>query len=325
MKTKHLLKQIVCIIKTPLLLKQSYKNQKKANVNYFHSLIRVTLFCLLFNGISYSQTFIINPGFEDGTDTIANHWSLDAYGSGRIENYAASGNYSMTVWNWYSYVEGRCANGTINAPLDLLNLFSKAGTPLIHKAAFLEGFYQYDTSNTISQNDSAIVQVFLKKYNASTNIADTVAFGEVHLPGTDLTQNFTSFSVPIEDLMPGVDPDSIIVALTSSIGGDCGNTVSQNCLYFYVDDLSVGLPLGQKITLSEQMKFWPNPVNNQLNILLTQQNSGTLQIINQQGKIVLSENLQATNEINCTHLPKGVYVIKITQNGIVKSDKFIKN
>lgn len=312
-------------MKTKHSLKQNTNNQKQSSINYFHSLIRIALFCILFNGVSYSQTFIINPGFEDGTDSIANNWSLDNFGSGRIENYAASGNYSMAVWNWYSYVEGRCANGTINDPLDLLNLFSKAGTPLIHKAAFLEGFYQYDTSNTFSQNDSAVVQVILKKYNASTNIADTVAFGEVHLPGTDLTQNFTPFYVPIEDLMPGVDPDSIIVALTSSIGGNCDNTVSQNCLYFYVDDLSVGFPLGQKITLSEQMKFWPNPVNNQLNILLTQQNSGTLQIINQQGKIVLSKNLQATNKINCAHLPKGIYVLKVTQNGIVKSDKFIKN
>ena len=325
MKTKSVLKALVYKITSYFFFKQKDKSQKQSSINYFQSLIRVTLFFVLFNGVSYSQTFIMNPGFEDGIDTIANQWSLDAFGSGRIENFAATGNYSMAVWNWYSYVEGRCANGTINEPLDLLNLFSKAGTPLIHKAAFLEGFYQYDTSNTFSQNDSAIVQVILKKYNTSTNMADTVAFGEVHLPGTDLTQNFTPFSVPIEDLMPGVDPDSIIVALTSSIGGNCDNTVSQNCLYFYVDDLSVGLPLGQKITLSEQMKFWPNPVNNQLNILLTQQNSGTLQIINQQGKIVLSENLQVTNKINCAHLPKGIYVIKITQNGIAISDKFIKN
>ena len=128
--------------------------------NKTYSRIIVSIAFLLSATCLQAQHLILNSGFELGTDSIPDNWTLDDFGSGRTTNYAASGNYSMSVWNWYYYAPGITANGNAG---DLSNIASQAGTPFIYKPAYLEGYYQYDTTGTFSDNDSAVVEVLLKK------------------------------------------------------------------------------------------------------------------------------------------------------------------
>ena len=185
-------------------------------MNYFrtfskneHLLFYLLIFFILpFS--NFSQSIIVNNGFESGSDYIPYDWSLDGFGSGRTEDYASNGSYSMSVWNWYWYAEGVTVNGDVDQT-NMYSLFKYGGTPFVHVPESIEGMYLYDTTETYSDNDSAVVEIFLKKYNTATGATDTVAYGRKHLPGTSMNQSFVPFEVPIEPMMPGVSPDTIVI------------------------------------------------------------------------------------------------------------------
>lgn len=65
--------------------------------------------------------------------------------------------------------------------------------------------------------------------------------------------------------------------------------------------------------ISTQVKMYPNPIQNKLNIQLDQKVK-SLEIINTQGQIVLQEsNPQKLININTSQLKKGVYFVNLTQ------------
>ena len=283
-------------------------------------MISISLICLSTN--FQAQHEIINSSFELGTDSIPDNWTLDNFGSGRTTNYAAAGNYSMSVWNWYYYAEGMTVNGD---PTSLSNPAINGGTPFIHKPAYIEGYYHYDTTGTFSDNDSAVVEVLLKKFNSTTQSIDSVAYGEAHLPATDLTQNFVQFEVYITDLMPGINPDSIVVTLKSSIDGFCESSLSGNCLYFYVDELNAAFPLGNKIPIfKEKADIWPNPMTDVINFSIPNQEIAKIEIINMNGQIVKSQTINNQETIQVESLKPGAYLISIEQNGKKEFHKLIK-
>jgi len=224
--------------------------------NYI-SLILISVFSNTF----YCQLQIPNSDFETGIDSSATGWMMDFIGAGRNNQYFNSGNNSMSVWNWYYYAEGFTFNGNSTHSSATSNIAKYGGTPIGYKPAILTGYYHYDTSGTFSDNDSAVVQVLLKKYDSINQNIDTIGYGETHLPATDLSQSFVEFNVTIHDLAIGVNPDSIIVILKSSIDGFCDVSGTGNCLYFYVDDLLLAYPLGNKVPFDfkSKEKFWPNP------------------------------------------------------------------
>ncbi|MBD3903267.1 T9SS type A sorting domain-containing protein [Chryseobacterium sp. Ch-15] len=74
---------------------------------------------------------------------------------------------------------------------------------------------------------------------------------------------------------------------------------------------------------SSDLKFYPNPVNDVLNINTT----GIIQkveIYNMAGQNVLSSNEIDKSQINMTSLKSGVYIVKITIDGNVEDLKVIK-
>ncbi len=303
-------------------------NKTNLSTQFYQTFSRVLILVtfLLSTSIYQAQNEILNSGFELGTDSLPENWSLDNFGSGRTTDYAAAGNYSMSVWNWYYYVSGFCVNGNVNGLIATSQIKKQAGTPFIYKPAFIEGYYHYDTTGTFSDNDSAVVEVLLKKYNSSTQTIDSIAYGEVHLPATDLTQNLVQFYVPITDLMPGINPDSIIVVLKSSINGYCETSLSGNCLYFYVDELSAGFPLGNKTPLfnEEKLDFWPNPMTDILNINIKEDGIATIEIFNMNGQVIKSQIIKNNQTINVEELQPGAYLLCIKQNGKKEFHKLIK-
>ena len=300
-------------------------NSKNTSILFYQSFGRIMIslaFLLSVTNIQ-AQNEIQNSGFEDGIDSLAYDWTLDQFGSGRTTNYAVAGNYSMSVWNWYYYAIGMTVNGNVN---NLMNPSVQGGTPFIYKPVIIEGYYHYDTTGTFSENDSAVVEVLLKKYNSSTQTIDSVAYGEVHLPATDLTQNFVNFEVPITDLMPGINPDSIVIVLKSSINGFCEASLSGNCLYFYVDELSAPLPLGNKIPIFKENNFniWPNPMTDILNINIKEDGIATIEIFNINGQVIKSQIIKNNQTINVEELQPGAYLLRIEQNGKRELHKLIK-
>lgn len=62
------------------------------------------------------------------------------------------------------------------------------------------------------------------------------------------------------------------------------------------------------------MSIYPNPVNDVLFIDHIGTGKNTVEIVDLNGRLVL-EGLYTTNGISVKHLPKGAYVIKVTEEG----------
>ena len=291
----------------------------KSKTIFIKSIIS-SIFSILLMGNSFSQISILNGDFESGTDSTTTNWST-YIGSARTNSFSNSGNYSMLCHNWYSYAEGHCVNGTVQTPNS--QWLKDGGTPFVQKPAYIEGYYKYDTTNTVSIDDSAVVEVYFKKYNNSLQTYDTVAFGVKYLPATDPAEGFVNFQVNIIDLMPGINPDSIVIRLSSSINGMCD--ASMECLDFYVDDLLAGFPLGIKSPIfTNNASTWPNPVEDNLNVLLNQNNNAIATVIDMHGKEILSINIGSEHKLDLSCLKSGKYLINLKGEGLNQTHKFIK-
>lgn len=269
-----------------------------------------------------------NSNFEQ-TDSSGAHplfagWSGDEFGSG-ISSQSQSGNYSMSVWNWYYYARGYAMNGALNFYLDAY----KSGTPYTQKATKLNGFYIYDSTGTDSENDSALVAVLLKKYNTITQSVDTIGYGKTYLshhsPGNF---SFAPFEVMIDDLQPGVQPDSIVILLQSSKNGLCKIAGSGYCLYFTVDNLSLETPLG--ITDINENKIrpqiYPNPSNGNFTVDFPYGEMESISIISLDGKLIHKTTLGGMRkfDLSLNDISTGTYVAEIKMaDGAVTTERFI--
>lgn len=82
-------------------------------------------------------------------------------------------------------------------------------------------------------------------------------------------------------------------------------------------------------TDTESLDFntFPNPASDQLNIQLpSDSNDASVQFYDFAGRLVLSTKVSAINAaVNVSDLNKGIYLLKVTSNGQIGSQKFIKN
>lgn len=273
---------------------------------------------------------IINPDFEQ-TDTLngfafISDWEGDGFG-GAPSTVSQSGNYSMMIWNWYWYGRAYAYNGS-NPSLGFGSAY-KGGTPYTQKALKLNGYYRYDTSYTQTEDDSAVVAVLLKKYNSTLQKVDTIGFGEVHLPSYSPGDNsFAPFEVNIQDWQPGIQPDSIVVYMQSSISGFCGMATNGECLYFNVDNLSLETPLGITDIQGNKIapKIFPNPSNGNFTIDFPQGEMESIKIYSIDGKLInkFSANGMRKMDVSLSGLYPGIYVAEIkTVNGVVMTERMV--
>lgn len=253
-----------------------------------------------------------NPDFEQiinisGTDFPVG-WSPNQNGTS-VSTISHSGNYSMAVWNWYYYSPGYAQNGAEHWIPEAY----KGGTPYTGKAIKLNGFYHYDTTGTDSDHDSAVIAVLLKKFNTGTQQVDTVGYGMIrlphHAPG-DYT--FAPFELTINDVQPGIHPDSIVVFVRSSENGFCSVSGSGNCLYFYVDQLSLETIMGTTDLQGNyiDMELFPNPTNKQFTLRFLKEEQRDIFIYAANGSLVYSETNNALSKtLSIDNLPKGLYLV----------------
>ncbi|MFT6166653.1 MAG: dienelactone hydrolase [Vicingaceae bacterium] len=82
----------------------------------------------------------------------------------------------------------------------------------------------------------------------------------------------------------------------------------------------------QELHIDSEIKLYPNPASNQINLVITEeQEGGRLQIYNVLGKKLHEHLIKKDNiQIDVSHLPKGTYLILISKEGYRYSTKFIK-
>lgn len=268
-----------------------------------------------------------NANFEDTNSTGAipffDDWSGDEYGSG-ISTDAQSGNFSLSVWNWYYYARGYAMNGAPNFETQAY----KSGTPYTQKAIKLHGFYHYDTVDTYTDDDTALVAVLLKKYNTSTQSVDTVGYGVAYLFYQNPADGFAPFEVVINDIQPGIQPDSIVVLVKSSTSGFCSNMSSGYCLYFTVDNLSLETPLGLTDIDGKKIKpeIYPNPSDGNFTVDFLSGGMESIRIMGIDGKLIHQASVNGTNkfDFSLVNAIGGMYLAEITtSNGTIFIERLI--
>ncbi len=292
----------------------------------------ILVLCLTFALRGYSQ--LPNNGFENwASDSWSNHfplgWTTSGYGADSTSD-ASGGNKALMVWTWYTYAIGYAYNGQSAGSFD----FHKAGTPFTQKANALTGMYKFDTAN-VESKDSAAVMVILKKYNSGLSKVDTVGFALVKLPPVN---SYTPFTIPITDMMPGIDPDSVVVVVSSqkrlfdSGVGSAQNTCLSpfsDCAYLYIDDLSLSTPLGL-IDISEYFKssISPNPSNEKIHFNYSSPQSSKfeyLTVFDSYGSVCYSEKILPGYSLNITNFANGLYHyhIKPENSASISKGKFV--
>lgn len=95
--------------------------------------------------------------------------------------------------------------------------------------------------------------------------------------------------------------------------------------YLSLDNIKVfETSLGTENTSKSSLKFYPNPVNDILNIT-DGKNFSSLEIYDFSGKKVFSNDQKSTKlELNLSQLKPGIYLVKINSEGEINTFKFIK-
>lgn len=191
------------------------------------------------------------------------------------------------------------------------------GFPYTNRPLYMNGVFKYSTPGV----DQAGAAVVFTKWNTTTNTRDTIGGGVLFF---DNTASWTNFSIQIGYTMPD-NPDTCSIFLTSSIDvGVDGST-------FSVDDLSLANQPNavSEVETASAFNVFPNPAVDRLNLELSSFAAGSpiqIQVMDIVGNVVTLETAYTNSRytMNVANLAKGAYVIRVSQNGTVHTQKFIK-
>lgn len=184
----------------------------------------------------------------------------------------------------------------------------------------------------------------LKGGNSYTLTKDTLAFWYKYAPqSTDLAQvslqflqngnqiggqhlnlnassNYQYIEMPFE---LGTSPDHVIIQVASSQWDNSalsyvGSTLILDNLYFKSSKVN-----STPIHFKNELKWWPNPVVDKLNISNLIDPNNTINIYNSRGQLHYSEKL-SNNSIDVSALSKGLYIVQISGESLNYIFKFTK-
>lgn len=272
---------------------------------------RTILILMMMQAAWQLQAQLPNAGFENvapGDTTLeAQNWY-----QGEVSNIAASGNYSLVVYNWYWYGKGYAFNGdvafsmvpTIGTP------FTYGGSPISFAPTALTGMVSYDTTLNSGAIDTGLIQITLSRFNAGTGQREVVGFSELPVL---VSNGFVPFSLPVQYTSTEA-PDTVVVTVLSSLDGFCAMNSNGRCLYLRVDDLALDGPNGRTpfTEIADPIQVSPNPVQDWLNF---SREAAQVRIVNAMGAEVMQ--LSHANGADLSALSPGVYGVEFsTEEGI---------
>lgn len=291
--------------------------------------------------------FLNNPFPVDNNDSaeflLRSYLITDQVGLTEPFRWNDTVNYYQNFYNYYAYDDGSAENGfgidgeqAPNAKVALKFTTLKPDTLRAVQMYFnhtyqdINDVYFYLTvwgnndgkpGNIIYQNQDCRVKHSYNKNGFYSYVLDTT----IILSGT--------FFIGWEQ--PG--------KVSLNIGFDRDRDASSNSFwnaYGYWADLSEpgtimmrpvfgkSFPVGidePKKTTNNKLNIWPNPVSNILNIDISELNTvGNIDIFDLSGRLVLNFPT-IEGKINISNLENGIYLIRINNNSIIYSSKFIVN
>lgn len=224
----------------------------------------LSIFALLILAAATTRGQQMKEGFEQWEERSGRMqpvgWSLNL-GSGEAES-PYRGNRALSVWTWYCSSSGSATLGHVNPEAGgaCTDCYDKYGIPISFKPVSISGYYRLvpGVVNDGGQ-DSAMVLVLLKKYNPSRGTYDTIGTAKHFLK---VTEQYSPFTVSIQDHAPGIMPDSIAMVFISSVTGSCDCGTDGNCYFLSVDDMSFDVASGVSHTTRKKVRearVYPNP------------------------------------------------------------------
>ncbi len=186
----------------------------------------------------------------------------------------------------------------------------------------LNGFYKYsDNALTNNITDTALISVFLTKYNPNSQTNDTVGSGKIELV---TAENYTLFHCPIIYSQLNIAPDSILILIQpSKFGFGVGIPICLSggyCSYLTLDNIS--LTTSTKTTepeIERTFVVFPNPASSEISIVGDILHKKMI-IYNALGELVYIKFATSENEIvETNNFKSGIYFLMI--NG--KVEKFV--
>ncbi len=204
--------------------------------------------------------------------------------------------------------------------MDTATHMPKSGFACTTRPVSFTGSWQYMAYGS----DQGHMNVLLCKWNSSTNMRDTVAFCNYALPG--MVMSWGTFTIPLI-YRSGAIPDSAIIVLAAS-----GATPVNNS-YLYVDNLAFTGTVPAGVTNVNPVivsSVYPNPTKATTKIAYTSENGTDMHITisDMNGRVVSNivnkSAIGANNyQFNASALPKGFYIIKLTDGTAIQFEKLI--
>lgn len=280
--------------------------------------------------LASAQTQIPNSNFED--------WTIATNGTDSLIGWSSSNSIVISpVISLYSDTasyQGNLAANLVTAPFGFVqystigvlvngqatfsygggggganvDYAAGGGTPISYKPTELKGHYK---TTTLTVGDLPFAKVLLTKYNFTLNKRDTVSYSEFNFM---TSENYSPFSIPLVDLLPGEAPDTITTIFYSSNPA----LVNQFGVWsnLFLDSLYLSpintVGIEPKSSIKSDLKVFPNPTTGKFRIENLTHNDTKIEIYNQFGVKVKSLNVMShkTLTIDMADYPVGIYYIK---------------
>ncbi|MCF8239112.1 MAG: T9SS type A sorting domain-containing protein [Saprospiraceae bacterium] len=186
---------------------------------------------------------------------------------------------------------------------------SGGGNAITQKPLALTGYYR---SETLSPGDQPLAKVFLTATDNITGKRDTVGKGQSVFPPSS---GYAPFIIPIEDLQPGMDPDSILTIFYSS------DPVNVNPFdvwsNLYLDSLHLVYPTTSTTNPQQghnALSIYPNPANGPINLNCPACQMVVLELITMKGEVIRSESMRIPVDqwsMDTHGLATGQYLVRV--------------
>ncbi len=279
------------------------------------------LFLILIPLFSFAQN-VPNPGMEQWTNngtyedpngyfTSNFYVGLGAPASVTKTTDKHGGLYAAKLTTFLASIGP--SNDTVSALLSIGDFNTGAdAAPFSTRPANMNVWFKYT-----SAQDTGVAVAILSKWNATSGLRETVA-----IAGTEFTGNVSSYTQRSEqfDYLSNLTPDSISLLIFSSIA-----EVPIPGSSLYIDDLSFSGNVGLAENSAQEIKVYPNPAIDRLNIDLSQEGKYRVEIMDMNAKKISTVSFTGKKEtIDLTGISQGLYIYMIydEKNQITSVGKF---
>lgn len=164
-----------------------------------------------------------------------------------------------------------------------------------------------------SDEDTCTILVLATRRN--NNIVEIVARGELKIGET--VTNYTQFEVPVETLIEGAVPDSINIVFAGASSRNCSEITE-----LFVDDVTLETAAGIYDLNNFLFSVSPNPATDKVTLKSISTEAYDACLYDMNGRLMWQgTHLHDRTDIDVSVYAKGTYVVTITQNGKVRSEK----